>query len=71
MIVTIGVLAPAIKIAGIAIASEFVGRLMEDHGHGNKVIFVRVITYVACGMIAMEYWWQGVKYIASTFGVRI
>lgn len=71
MIVTIGVLAPALKVAGIAIASEFVGRLMEDHGHGNKVIFIRIITYVACGAIAMEYWWEGVRHIAHAFGVSL
>lgn len=69
--VTLGVLAPAFKIAGIAIASEFVGRLMEDHGHGNKVVFVRIIAYVACGVIALDCWWTGVRDIARTFGVSI
>lgn len=69
--ITVGLLAPAFKVAGIAIASEFIGRLMEDHGHGNKVVFVRIISYVACGYIAFECWWDGVRKIAHAFGVSL
>lgn len=61
----------ALKIAGIAISSEFIGRIMEDMGHGNKVVFVRIATYVACGYIAFEAWWDAIRYVAHTFGVRI
>lgn len=71
MMVTIAVLAPALKVAGIAIASEFIGRLMEENGHGNKVVFVRIISYVACGLIAFDCWWGGVRGIAQAFGVRL
>ncbi|MGO4371976.1 hypothetical protein AB4Z21_14525 [Paenibacillus sp. MCAF20] len=65
------ILLPAFKIAGIAIASEFVGLLMEEHGHGNKVVFVKIITYVGCAYIAMDFWWSGLRTIARAFGVYV
>lgn len=64
-------LAPAFKIAGIAIGSEFLSKAMEEYGHGDKTIFVRIVSYVACGYIALDFWWAGVKQVAVQFGVSI
>lgn len=69
--ISVAVLAPALKVAGVAIASEFISKLMEDAGHGGKVVFVKITAYVGCGLIAMSYWWDGVRYIAHAFGVSI
>ena len=69
--VTMGVLAPAFKIAGVAIGSEFIGRLMEENGHGGKVVFVKIVAYVACASIAFNAWWDTLRYVAHTFGVSI
>lgn len=65
------VLAPILKIAGIAIGSEIVGRLMEENGHGGKVVFVKIVSYVGCAYIAMDYWWAGLRHIAHAFGVTV
>lgn len=64
-------LAPAFKIAGIAIAGEFITRIMEEYGHGDKTPFVRIVTWLAGGYIAFDAWWDGVHMVASQFGVNI
>ncbi|WP_028612762.1 hypothetical protein [Paenibacillus harenae] len=66
-----GILAPALQIAGIAISSEFISRLMEENGHGGKVVFVKIISYIGCAYIAFNCWWDGVRYVAHTFGVSL
>ncbi|WP_308636094.1 hypothetical protein [Paenibacillus silvisoli] len=60
-----------LTIAGIAIASEFIGNLMEHFGHSNKVVFVKIAAYISCGYIAMDFWWDGVRTVAGQFGVHI
>lgn len=65
------VLAPALKIAGIAIGSEIIGRLMEESGHGGKVVFIKIIAYVGCAYIALDFWWTGLRTIAHSFGVSV
>lgn len=69
--ITIGVLAPALKVAGIAIASEMISKLMEEHGHGGKVVFIKMIAYVSCAYITFDFWWSGLRYVANSFGVSI
>ncbi|OBZ13324.1 hypothetical protein [Bacillus sp. FJAT-26390] len=64
-------LEPVLKIAGIAISSEIIGRLMEENGHGGKVVFIKIVAYVGCAYIAMEFWWAGLRYIARSFGVSV
>lgn len=58
-------------VAGIAIASEFAGRVLENMGQGDKVVFVNIAAYIACAGVALHFWWAGVKYVAYTFGVSI
>lgn len=64
-------LGPVLQIAGIALGSELISKLMEETGHGGKVVFVKLISYVAGAYIALDYWWQGVRYVAHMFGVHI
>ncbi|MFD1953753.1 hypothetical protein ACFSL6_17605 [Paenibacillus thailandensis] len=66
-----GVLAPAFKVAGIAIGSEFVAMLMEENGHGNKVMFVKIASWVSCAYVALDFWWEGLRHAAAFFGVYI
>lgn len=56
-------------VAGVGIVSELVGNVLENIGQGNKVVFVRIASYIACGYIAWDVWWEGVSYVASKFGV--
>lgn len=56
-------------VAGIAICSSVVQTIMEHFGHGDKVVFVKIIGYVACAFIAWNVWWDLVHYIESSFGV--
>jgi hypothetical protein len=58
-------------VAGISIISEIVARLMEEYGQGNKIVFVKIAAYIACGYVAFDFWWDGVRYVASQFGVHI
>jgi hypothetical protein len=60
-----------LTVAGIAIGSEFIGKVMEEFGQGNKVIFIKVAAYIACGVIAMNFWWDGVRTVVHAFGVNL
>jgi hypothetical protein len=64
-------LAPILKVAGIAIGSEIIQKVMEENGQGGKVMFIRIIGYVGCGIIAFNYWWDGLRSIVAIFGVYI
>ena len=58
-------------IAGIAVISEMISKGMEYFGHGDKIVFIKVAGYIACGYIAWDAWWDGVRFVAHTFGVNI
>jgi hypothetical protein len=60
-----------LTVAGISIASEMIAKLMEEYGQGSKVVFIKIAAYIACGYVAFDFWWDGVRYVASTFGVHI
>lgn len=60
-----------LTVAGIAIASEFIGKAMEHFGQGDKIIFIKIAAYVACGYVAMDFWWDGVRHVAHAFGVSV
>lgn len=60
-----------LTVAGIAIISSIVEKLMDEYGQGNKVVFVKIAAYIACGYVALDYWWEGVRFVATTFGVHI
>lgn len=64
-------MAPIFKIAGIAIASEFVQKAMEEYGQADKTVFVRIAAWVAGGYVAFDSWWSAVNEVASDFGVSI
>ncbi|MCA0754888.1 hypothetical protein KP806_07485 [Paenibacillus sp. N4] len=63
------VLAPVFKIAGIVIGGEVIGKLMEESGHGGKVVFVKIVSYASCAYIALHEWWDLVHYVMRSFGV--
>lgn len=60
-----------LTVAGIAITSEIIARLMEEYGQGGKVVFIKIAAYIACGTIALDFWWDGVREVARAFGVNI
>jgi hypothetical protein len=64
-----GIMAPVIKVAGVAIATLVVEKVMEKTGHEDKIVFVSIISWVTCAYIALDFWWDGVKYVMQTFGV--
>lgn len=64
-------LAPLFTIAGIAVGSAIVSKLMEEYGQGSKVVFVKIVAYCACGYIAFDAWWDLVGYVATSFGVSL
>ena len=62
---------PIFTIAGIALGSTLVQKLLEETGHGSKTIFISISGYVACALVGLDYWWDGIRYVARTFGVMI
>ncbi|WP_127532723.1 hypothetical protein [Paenibacillus kobensis] len=56
-------------VAGIALTSKLIEHVMEQFGHGDKVVFIKIIGYIAAGYVAWNFWWGGVHYVAARFGV--
>ncbi|OMF35248.1 hypothetical protein BK133_11090 [Paenibacillus sp. FSL H8-0548] len=63
------ILVPAMKILGIAIASDMASRFMEERGHGGKVVFVKVVAHVACAYIVLDLLRGVLRHAAHIFGV--
>lgn len=60
-----------LTVGGIAIGSAITERMLQASGHENMAMLVNVTAYVACGCIALNYWWSAVHYVVTTFGVHI
>lgn len=58
-------------VAGIAIISELIQKVLDGIGHGDKAVFVKIASYIASGYVAWDVWWDGVHMIASEFGVML
>lgn len=57
------------KIAGIAIGSALLEKLMESQGHGDKRGFVRIVAYLACAGIAIDETFDYMRRLGARFGV--
>lgn len=66
-----GDLTPIFEIAGIAVATLFVEKVMENFGHGDKVVFVRIVGYSAAALHGFRTWFRYMHAIASMFGVYV
>jgi len=58
-----------LKIAGIAIGSAVLEKLMESQGHGDKTNFVRVVAYLACASIAIDEAYDYMRRLGLRFGI--
>lgn len=57
-------------VLGVVGVSHLGTAVMEYTGHGDKTMFVKIVTYVGCAYIAWEAWWGCVRYVQSSFGVH-
>lgn len=64
-----GIMAPIVTVAGIALGSAVIEKAMEVMGHGDKVVFVKIISWVAAAGFTLNFWWDGVKHVVQSFGV--
>ncbi|MGY5346524.1 hypothetical protein ACXFAU_29255 (plasmid) [Paenibacillus glucanolyticus] len=44
---------PFVQMAVVGVISHVIERKVERAGHGGKVVFVRLVTYVIYGVITM------------------
>ena len=58
-----------LKIAGIAIGSALLEKLMESQGHGDKKNFVRIVAYLACASIAIDETYDYMRRLGARFGI--
>lgn len=63
------VIGPALKILGIAIATDLTGRFLEERGHGGKVVFVKMVAHVACAYIVVDLLRDAFTYMVHVLGV--
>lgn len=47
---------PFVQMAVVGVASHMLERKVERAGHGGKVVFIRLATYVIYGVITMYQW---------------
>ncbi|GIP38290.1 hypothetical protein J31TS4_15700 [Paenibacillus sp. J31TS4] len=56
-------------VLGVVGVSHLGTALMEYTGHGDKTMFVKIVTYAGCAYIAWEAWWRMVRYVQASFNV--
>jgi hypothetical protein len=61
---------PFIKLAAVGITAHVIERKLERAGHGHKVIFVRMATYVSCALIAWAEWNVALRSLGHVFGIH-
>lgn len=62
-------LAPFIKLAGVAIASDMAERKLIRTGRSGHVVFVKIATYVLCVGIAYVEWRHLFRVAGAMFGI--
>jgi len=63
------VIVPAMKILGIAIAADLTGKALEERGQGGKVVFVKLLSHVACAYIVVDLLRDAFSYMVHVLGV--
>lgn len=64
-------LTPIFEVLGIGVVSHFSGNVLEQMGHGGKVMYIKIGAYVGCAYIAFDAWWECLRKVAHTFGVHV
>lgn len=64
-------LTPVFEVLGVGVVAHLSGIVLENIGHGGKVIYVKIGAYVASAYIAFDAWWDCVREVARTFGVHV
>lgn len=59
---------PFIKLGIVGIAGHAMERHLERSGRPGAVLYVKLGTYVVCGLIALVEWSHFFKYAAGLFG---
>lgn len=58
---------PFVQMVVVGIASHMIERKVERAGHGGKVVFVRLVTYVIYGVITMYQWHDLFRFATRIF----
>jgi hypothetical protein len=61
---------PIFEMAGVGIASHVIERKLEYSGHGGRVIYLRIATYLTCGLISFYAWRELFRYAGILLGVH-
>lgn len=64
-------LIPFIQLAAVGIASHVIENKIERAGHGGRVVYVKMATYVIYGCIALYQWRIALRMIGIAFGVHV
>lgn len=64
-------LVPFVQLAIVGVVSHAIERKIERAGHGGRVIYVRLATYVICGCIALYQWRIALRMLGNAFGVHV
>lgn len=64
-------LVPFVQLAIVGVVSHAIERKIERAGHGGRVIYVRLATYVICGGIALYQWRIALRMLGNAFGVHV
>lgn len=62
---------PFIQLAAVGVAAHLFERKIERAGHGGRVIFVRLSTYVVCSLITLYQWRDLFRLIGHVVNVHV
>lgn len=62
---------PFVQMAAVGVVSHAIERKIERAGHGGRVVYVRIVTYVIYGVITMYQWRDLFRYAGRLLGVHV
>lgn len=62
---------PFAQLAAVGLTAHMIERKIERAGHGGRVIYVRLITYVVYAGITMYQWRDLFRYAGRLLGVHV
>lgn len=66
-----GDLGPVLQVAGMIGATKFVEVIAENMGQGDKVVWIKVVGYIATGVVALVIWRNYLDRVAAVFGIML
>lgn len=61
---------PFLQLAAVGVVAHAIEHKLERSGHGSRVLYVKLGTYVVCAVIALYQWRDAFRQIGYVFNIH-